>query len=463
MAALLAGKRSAVDFWRDSTYYRIFPEEYLPFLRTVVAPSMFHPMATMQKSPACAHLCAWARRVTAGLYAAKTASLRIGANPSPILNEGDIHLGGGGAYPSPAFGADGGVYSRADDGSMSRDMLGDMSSLQGGGGSTVGSVFLPANISAQSPRRRVEQFVSYPGTYTAGGFMLTSSERSDEGHRDAHPKKRALSIVAAVPVSFAEESLLDEHACVFNAAMLVARPLDRVDVCLLVPANPNPNPNRAGLGSQGGLPQDEGKGQGHGQGEGQGDDSEGPYDAYTTQMMLIFARGYYESRLVALSHSPLHRIVVPDGSGAGGAGAAHVQQGDTSAVSVSFRDSKGWSELSAPPRGKTYGHGAAAGSNMDALAHALSETVAADLLVVGVGGLPLSASAAGRADKIAASRSCPSVALVFGRHWALASKAENSTWPISRFVVFVSGSAASRAAFSVREFPFSPPARLPSG
>lgn len=398
VAALLAGRRTAVDFWREGFFYQAFPEDHLSHLRSVVAPSVFHPVATVVKSPACARLCAWARRVTAGLFAAKMASLRSGLQLQQPFEGGSGYMG----------------LASIDDASLKNDE--GMSFLQVGDAagsletsSMHGSVFERSSISAQSPRRRIEQFIHYPGTAAGaggGGIMMGTASELDEDKRA--PRRRSLSVVAAVPISLAEEEgSLDEHVCVFNATMLLARPLDRVDVCLLRP----PSGQFSGGAS---------------------------LDEYSAQMLQVFAKGYYESRIVALSHSPLHRVLVDEAS-------ARTDDGSEGlgfeAVTVSFNDTKGWTQ------GRAANNSASV--DVDPLAHALRDSVRADLLVVGIAGLPSSAE---RADLLAANQTC-SVALVFGRHWALAFRSENFTWPISRFVVFVSASPASRAAFLVSPIP----------
>jgi hypothetical protein len=180
-----------------------------------------------------------------------------------------------------------------------------------------------------------------------------------------------------------------------------------------------------------------------------------PEETLSAQMMSIFTRHFYEDQVLTLSSSPMHRVfnlpVAMDESDE-----SHHQE---TAVFVSFNDVKGWSSKRVTGRGEMVDYyqqqqqdeedAPARAETTDALFYACSQSVDADLLVVGSTGL--GGSADERTEIMRGNRVC-SVAVVVGRHWAFDSALSS----ISRFVVFVDKTPASRAAFSVRNSAIQP-------
>ena len=176
-----------------------------------------------------------------------------------------------------------------------------------------------------------------------------------------------------------------------------------------------------------------------------------------------------------VSFSPLHRVV-PAGPAAGqGQGQGWTQQApqqaDDGSESVSFNNISSWSHKRAsggtvsrsggggggPPSTLTHAAG-------DIYAYAVGRSVHADLLVVRAGAARPFVAGGGRAGTragaLGADRTGPpdqvgarcSVALVCSNHWALGLKPGSVGLiglSVSRFVVFVSKSTASMAAFMV--------------
>ena len=423
---MLEGKLTAANFWKSSRFYRLFPENNLSFLRAAVAPSMFNPMMTASKSVPCARLCSWARRVIAGLFASKTLMMRNISRTAQYDEKPNVY--------DLAFNPNGSVANyQGDDWSFrvgESSLSVTESTLGFVGGAGGGSVFNRSTLSAQSPTRRIEQFINYPGTAASGSGIMLKGLNSQGGEEDVDEfpiPHQPLTIVAAVPHSLVQAAdsasiLVPDalHSAIFRAAIILGRPTDRIDFLIM----PEPtSTNQQSLY---------------------------PEERLSTQMMSIFTRHFYEDQIVALSSSPMHRVVTLPVT-MEELDESHQQE---TAAFVSFNDVKGWSSKRVSGRGDMMDYyqrqqreeediPAARAETTDALIYASSRSVDADLIVVSSSGL--GGSADERTEIMRGNRVC-SVAMVVGRHWAF----DSALASISRFVVFVDKTPASRAAFSVR-------------
>lgn len=391
MAMMLSGKASAVDFWKNSRFYQKFPEEYLPFLRAVVAPSMFNPILLSSKSIACARLCAWARRVTAGLFAAKSSLIRR----TPFASSGDY-------FPS----------SQLLDAAFDAASVVDISSVINGDGSSSvasGSVFDRSSLTLHSPKRRVEQYISYPGAgvglmHTRGKFN-NSTQSETQIRRNQAMTFIAVSAFTPIAGEF-DQSINDNHVSILNAVIILARPTDRLEMVffdLTVHAEEQ-------------SPQA----------------TKSKFEKCAVEMSSLLAQTFFENRIMETTHSPLHRVFSFEKSDS-----ARDHQGDGESF-VSFARAK---TLSQRPQLNLNAQDFTIKMS-DANAYAPGISFCADIFVTCFAcGLP--SSMKDQQDRIC------SLALVFPRHWALTSNPTPYALSISRFVVFVSKRMTSMAAFKV--------------
>lgn len=441
MMSILAGGRNSVDFWRNSRFYQAFPEDHLTYLRSVVSPTMFTPLTTAMKSVACSRLCAWARRISAGLYAAKSFSIR---NISKCLDhEGSrvADLTFYGNSPNKPYGSF--------DNSIDNGSYGDVSVDDA-------SVFNRSNLSLNSPKKRVEQFINYPGTSLGPGLIHKGSTSMQPFSSEKLKAKKRLSIVAYVPISINDDSstttpsLFDEHICIFNAAMLLARPSDRLDILLLNTNEKEDDPHYKShdIIDNNFRYEDSVDTNSYNDDRDirvQFDDGNGKninvYDNYSMQMANIFARNYYENKMFSMSRSPLHRVILESEFSS----QEEILETPNKDISVSFNNIKGVSQktASAPSR---YNYQINFTGDQRDDSKASRTHFCPDLLVVDVNGRPFSNA---KERDIHNQNSAYSLALVFARHWALVLE---NTFPISRFVVFITQSRASHSAFMVSLF-----------
>lgn len=130
-------------------FYSRFPEDRLHSLREAIRHQSFNPIALATLNPPAARLCAWARRIVAGIYSVKQASMRI-----PLTAE---HVG----VPIS------GVPDRlklSDDVGISfdgSDALGEKSSFVSASTATSRSLLAKLNIGANTNIQRLEQVVAY--------------------------------------------------------------------------------------------------------------------------------------------------------------------------------------------------------------------------------------------------------------------------------------------------------------
>ena len=159
-------------------FYSIYPEEYLTFLREAAKPHAFHPNVVAMVSLPAARVCAWARRVIAGILKIKQASLRYSIDDRQNFNSEDVSL-----------------IEYNDD--KSKSLLSQL------------------KISSDTNRQRLEQKISYP-------IKKDNPFYGDDSY---------FSIITMVDGS------ANLHAA-YLAGLSISRPLDRYDIFIVGKNNP---------------------------------------------------------------------------------------------------------------------------------------------------------------------------------------------------------------------------------
>jgi len=137
----------------QSDFYSRFPESQLRQLREATRHQSFNPAVLAMLSPPAARLCAWARRVVAGIYSVKQASMRIPLSvPQSVI-----------AVPgtNPIEGLDAMSASREPSYFNDSESLEERASFHSTGSATTGSLMANLNIGANTSMQRLEQVVAY--------------------------------------------------------------------------------------------------------------------------------------------------------------------------------------------------------------------------------------------------------------------------------------------------------------
>ena len=401
MAMMLSGKASAVDFWKNSRFYQKFPEENLPFLRAVVAPSMFTPISLSSKSISCARLCAWARRVTAGIFAAKSSQIRR------------IPFSSGDYFP----------HSQLIDAAIDDASVVDLTPFMNGDGSCSvagGSVFDRSSLTPHSPKRRIEQYISYPvagvvGLMNTSGIFNNKAQSETQIRRNQATTFMAVSAITPCAGEF-DQSNYDNHISIMNATIILARPTDRLEMVFVDLKARAEEWSPQAIKSK--------------------------FEKCAVEMSSILAKSLFENRILETTHSPLHHVFTFETSDSD---RVHHEDGESY---VSFARAKTFSQL--PLRSQLNLNAPDFTTKMtDTFASATGEkkSFCVDIFITCLAcGLPSSI-------KELQDQIC-SLALVFPRHWALASNQTPYALSISRFVVFISKRMSSMAAFKVCLFEF---------
>jgi len=197
----------------QSDFYSRFPESRLGQLREATRHQSFNPAVLAMLNPPAARLCAWARRVVAGIYSVKQASMRIPLSvPQSVMSVPGNSVDGLSASSEPSYFND-------------SQSLEERASFHSTGTATTGSLMAKLNIGANTSIQRLEQIVAYRP-------VASSSQSSLAMNR----------VVVCVDGSTSTHSS-------FLVAMALGRPLD----CITILAVRKPNMYGGGFGGPAAL------------------------------------------------------------------------------------------------------------------------------------------------------------------------------------------------------------------
>jgi len=489
----------AGDLWRRGKMYRVFPEEHLSLLRTVTKPAVFFPTKTVRKSLCCARLCSWARRITAGLFAAKANTIRHTTVPLELANDPHIAFSGGNllvasnkmsidsaAVDPAASSIDAAGTAPLTKAHLLEESSASAASFENSSTSMQGSVFANTQLSSKSPKKRVEQFISYRGTQAGSGASILVHPIGTLSDIPSEEKHGPMVIVTAMPFVITKHTgnecpLLAYHH-VLEQTLAMARPLDHMELLLLPMASTDDDLLPAYVDNSRGVYGGSGGGIGMLNAAYLFEEDEAAdvselliLQQQQQQQQLAFVRGlemglsakeYFQSRIMNCSRSPMHRVKYFASAAASTASSSPsvpiedpvLLPGKNQHVYVSFTASATYSTAVAPPpssstsilsqneQGVQQVDGNDANENVLFYATNVAQT---DLLVIDHKGLESSYSKQPSADQRIGKIVC-SLALVKPQGVVTASSAASlATFVTNRYLVCISDSAASRSAFRV--------------